>query len=72
MLLFALYRKKEVRSAMTIKVSIPKWCIYHQGKKICCRCGKHGIYYQEGDYKNLHSLCITCYFKVKEGRQPRK
>jgi len=45
-----------------IKLEIPYWCKnktdlkYHQ--EVCCNCGKEQQYYQEGDGKYIHNLCL--------------
>lgn len=42
----------------------PNWCreeSYGEHAEKCCKCGRYGINYQEGDGKFLHSLCGKCY-----------
>lgn len=47
-----------------MKSKIPKWCKRHSHLKIsCCCCGERDIYFQQGDGRDIHSLCKKCYYK---------
>ncbi|MCK9371158.1 hypothetical protein M0R04_14700 [Candidatus Dojkabacteria bacterium] len=49
-------------------IEIPKFCLgkCEEEEYKCCRCGTRlFIHYQEGDGKRFHSLCNSCYNKLK-------
>jgi len=51
-------------------LSYPNWCVRRkigkEHKDRCCACGDNTIYFQCGDGKGIHSLCIDCYNKYEE------
>ena len=64
--IFVKKHPKKVYQKRLTRRNIPSWCHYHEDlekdNKICCLCGTDIQFYQRGDGKVLHNLCMNCYY----------